>query len=555
MRHFKSLRSKMILIMLVSFLSISLPALLVLFDSMNRIVFEKVREIDDGWVEARMEVLDSYLESLISITSTISQSEDLRHVLSARKENMRSELVEASESLRKYVATSSVADYINKAVVFRDDGVFFEYVNRVNGDLRDVGLIAGTTDFQQLVFPRGANVKLVFSHEINNPSKAAIATYSFIPEYSTYIYLELSISMLDDIFRGNPIEHFQIHTPAWSYPDTISEEIASSSKYKESRVEGNYGSIEAVYFTEKKPFGISSQYGLTALAGTLLVAATITIATSWLLTKKITLPVARLNSHILYLTVSNDYGKIDKEIQKGGDEIARIGRTVNKMSVSIRKLLDRNEALWEEKKDAEIAMLTMQINPHFLYNTLESIHYMAEIQRNKGIAEMSRGLSNLLKNMAKGNGSHIPLSDEIHLIEAYDSIQQVRYMGMYDIEYDIPEDTARYRIIKFTLQPLVENAIFHGIEPKGEYGTIRITAEKDDENLYIHVIDDGIGMDETELANVFSVSRHDKTNMTGVGVRNVDERLKLTYGPSSGLSFESEKGKGTTVTVKLPLEE
>lgn len=555
MRHFKSLRSKMILIMLVSFLSISLPALLVLFDSMNRIVFEKVREIDDGWVEARMEVLDSYLESLISITSTISQSEDLRHVLSARKENMRSELVEASESLRKYVATSSVADYINKAVVFRDDGVFFEYVNRVNGDLRDVGLIAGTTDFQQLVFPRGANVKLVFSHEINNPSKAAIATYSFIPEYSTYIYLELSISMLDDIFRGNPIEHFQIRTPAWSYPDTISEEIASSSKYKESRVEGNYGSIEAVYFTEKKPFGISSQYGLTALAGTLLVAATITIATSWLLTKKITLPVARLNSHILYLTVSNDYGKIDKEIQKGGDEIARIGRTVNKMSVSIRKLLDRNEALWEEKKDAEIAMLTMQINPHFLYNTLESIHYMAEIQRNKGIAEMSRGLSNLLKNMAKGNGSHIPLSDEIHLIEAYDSIQQVRYMGMYDIEYDIPEDTARYRIIKFTLQPLVENAIFHGIEPKGEYGTIRITAEKDDENLYIHVIDDGIGMDETELANVFSVSRHDKTNMTGVGVRNVDERLKLTYGPSSGLSFESEKGKGTTVTVKLPLEE
>ena len=545
----------MILIMLVSFLSISLPALLVLFDSMNRIVFEKVREIDDGWVEARMEVLDSYLESLISITSTISQSEDLRHVLSARKENMRSELVEASESLRKYVATSSVADYINKAVVFRDDGVFFEYVNRVNGDLRDVGLIAGTTDFQQLVFPRGANVKLVFSHEINNPSKAAIATYSFIPEYSTYIYLELSISMLDDIFRGNPIEHFQIRTPAWSYPDTISEEIASSSKYKESRVEGNYGSIEAVYFTEKKPFGISSQYGLTALAGTLLVAATITIATSWLLTKKITLPVARLNSHILYLTVSNDYGKIDKEIQKGGDEIARIGRTVNKMSVSIRKLLDRNEALWEEKKDAEIAMLTMQINPHFLYNTLESIHYMAEIQRNKGIAEMSRGLSNLLKNMAKGNGSHIPLSDEIHLIEAYDSIQQVRYMGMYDIEYDIPEDTARYRIIKFTLQPLVENAIFHGIEPKGEYGTIRITAEKDDENLYIHVIDDGIGMDETELANVFSVSRHDKTNMTGVGVRNVDERLKLTYGPSSGLSFESEKGNGTTVTVKLPLEE
>lgn len=555
MRHFKSLRSKMILIMLVSFLSISLPALLVLFDSMNRIVFEKVREIDDGWVEARMEVLDSYLESLISITSTISQSEDLRHVLSSREENMRSELVEASESLRKYVATSSVADYINKAVVFRDDGVFFEYVNRVNGDLRDVGLIVGTTDFQQLVFPQGANVKLVFSHEINNPSKAAIATYSFIPEYSTYIYLELSISMLDDIFRGNPIEHFQIRTPAWSYPDTISEEIASSSKYKESHVAGNYGSIEAVYFTEKRPFRISSQYGLTALAGTLLVAAAITIATSWLLTKKITLPVAKLNSHILYLTVSNDYGKIDKEIQKGGDEIARIGRAVNKMSVSIRKLLDRNEALWEEKKDAEIAMLTMQINPHFLYNTLESIHYMAEIQRNKGIAEMSRGLSNLLKNMAKGNGIHIPLSDEIRLIEAYDSIQQVRYMGMYDIEYDIPEDTERYRIIKFTLQPLVENAIFHGIEPKGEYGTIRITAEKDEENLYIHVIDDGIGMDETELANVFSVSRHDKTNMTGVGVRNVDERLKLTYGPSSGLSFESEKGKGTTVTVKLPLEE
>ncbi len=202
----------------------------------------------------------------------------------------------------------------------------------------------------------------------------------------------------------------------------------------------------------------------------------------------------------------------------------------------------------------EISMLQMQVNPHFLYNTLESMHYLAEVQRNDGIAKMSRGLSTLLRNLAKGSSDRILLRDELSLLQDYDGIQQVRYMGMYEITYRIPEEMKDYLIQKFTLQPLVENAIFHGIEPSGRCGTIMIEAKAENGVLEISVTDDGVGMTEEEIAHIFDERKHSKTDMTGVGVRNINERIRLVYGEEYGLSFESVKGQYTKAIVRIRAE-
>ena len=309
-----------------------------------------------------------------------------------------------------------------------------------------------------------------------------------------------------------------------------------------------------VRYMDKSPLRLASAYGLVVFIGILTASAVLFIYLSFFLSKFLTRTSSRLVRHIEYLMTSNDFGYTDSSIEEGNDEIAGIGRSVNAMSISISDLLKRNEALYEEKKKMEISMLQMQVNPHFLYNTLESMHYLAEVQRNEGIARMSRGFSTLLRNLAKGSSDRIPLREELSLLRDYDDIQQVRYMGMYEIEYDVQEDLMDILIQKFTLQPLVENAIFHGIEPTGRYGTIRIEAAVSGGDLLVSVTDDGAGMTEEEIAHIFDDRKHSKTDMTGVGIRNIDDRIRLVYGEGYGLSFESRKNEYTKVTARIKVE-
>lgn len=196
-------------------------------------------------------------------------------------------------------------------------------------------------------------------------------------------------------------------------------------------------------------------------------------------------------------------------------------------------------------------LLRMQVNPHFLYNTLASIHYLAEIQKVSGISTMAKGLSNLLRNIAKDSDEFITLAEELALLADYDAIQQIRYLGMYEIVDQIDEELKQQKIVKFSLQPVVENAIFHGIEPTGREGTIFLDGELDGEYLLIHVMDNGLGMDEATLDSLLTRKEGLRSAMTGVGLRNVDERLKRTYGPLCGLVVDSTPGKGTRVTIRI----
>ena len=210
---------------------------------------------------------------------------------------------------------------------------------------------------------------------------------------------------------------------------------------------------------------------------------------------------------------------------------------VKRMAFDLRSLMDKVVTEEKNKRDLEYRMLQSQINPHFLYNTLNSIKWMATIQNAAGIAEMTTALSGFLKTLSKDIRKVVPLRDELALLDDYMVIQKYRYGDSVNFEKKIPDETLlETPIPRFILQPLLENAIFHGIEPKGS-GTIVLSAFRQEDDVLVTLSDNGVGMD--------------KEAVFGTGLNNINERLCSAFGNGYGIDIKSEAGKGATVTVRL----
>ena len=242
---------------------------------------------------------------------------------------------------------------------------------------------------------------------------------------------------------------------------------------------------------------------------------------------------------------------------EGEDELGTLGHGINEMAVNIRNLLNQVVKDEQEKRRLELEVLQNQVNPHFLYNTLNSLKLMATIQKADGIKEMVSALGRLLMNISKNTSEKISLEEELSLLDDYVHIQNIRYKGKIKLEYHIENQAdLNSKIIKFTLQPIVENAIFHGIEPKKDAGRIKIFITcADDDYIMICIEDDGVGITQEQIKSILTSLPVKKTRvLSGIGIKNVDERLKLVYGQQFGLSIESELGRYTRVYLKIPRE-
>jgi two-component system sensor histidine kinase YesM len=227
---------------------------------------------------------------------------------------------------------------------------------------------------------------------------------------------------------------------------------------------------------------------------------------------------------------------------------------VNRMAREIAALMDRQIGDEKNKRDLEYRMLQNQINPHFLYNTLNSIKWMATIQNATGIAEMTTSLSRFLKTLSRDIRKVVPLRDELALLEDYLVIQKYRYGGSVSFEQRIDEALLDTPIPRFTLQPLAENAIFHGIEPKGS-GTIVLEAERRGGDVLVSLTDNGAGMSAETIAGLGGGSAEDggtAERPPSVGIRNVHQRIRYAFGEAYGLSIRSEEGMYTAALIRLP---
>lgn len=239
------------------------------------------------------------------------------------------------------------------------------------------------------------------------------------------------------------------------------------------------------------------------------------------------------------------------------DEIADLAHSFNSMIGKIRELLDvtREEQLLSKKM--EFKALQAQINPHFLYNSLDSILWMAEAGKKDDIITITKSLSNFFRISLSKGSDKITIKDEISHVNSYLVIQKLRYRDILNYEIDVPETLFQYKIIKIILQPLVENALYHGIKNTRNIGLLRIIGREDDHHIRFEVIDNGIGMNAIQLSELHShltiPITHDSVR-SGYGLRNVYQRLKLEYEDAFGFEITSKENIGTTVLVIIPKE-
>lgn len=386
------------------------------------------------------------------------------------------------------------------------------------------------------------------------PLEEDSALYVTIGEH-TYRYncgqlteCDFSFQILKDV--SSQTFHKSNHAAQVQFPD-------GSRRYTVSCPLGNQGWTITQVLSDQSYLAQRDVYNII-IAGIVVVILISGGLLYLVLSHLINRPVALLQSKIGAIA-QGDFSR-DPSIE-WENEFGTIGKGINQMSENVVSLMDKKVEDEKQKKDLEYQILQSQINPHFLYNTLNSIKWMATIQGAGGIAEMTTALARLMKNVSKGTGAQIPLKDELALVQDYFLIQQYRYGGSVSLECRIPDPELYHCMIhRFSLQPIVENALFHGIEPKGCAGKIVIeaweSASSDGQSLLkVSVTDNGIGMTEETMKKMLTGEANSSAEFfRHVGINNVNKRIQYDFGEDFGITIQSETGENsyTVMTITLP---
>ena len=290
-------------------------------------------------------------------------------------------------------------------------------------------------------------------------------------------------------------------------------------------------------------------YSLIIAGVTVLVA----LVASLFFTGSIARPVIELRSLMKEAEEGNLAVRFEAHKE---DEIGYLGKSFNTMLEEIQKLIDMVYKEQQSKREAELRTLHEQIKPHFLYNTLDTIQWMAQEHGAEDIVKVVGALTTLFRIALSRGREMIPVRDELEHVRSYLIIQKARYEDKFDFSLCAEESLLPLLVVKLTLQPLVENAIYHGIKERRGPGTISVEVVKRDGMLVFRVVDNGVGMSKEKLADLRSQlvnARGESSQRGGYGISNVNERIQLSFGTRYGLRFESAPGRGTTVEILHPL--
>ncbi|QHT62344.1 sensor histidine kinase [Paenibacillus lycopersici] len=249
---------------------------------------------------------------------------------------------------------------------------------------------------------------------------------------------------------------------------------------------------------------------------------------------------------------------------RSNDELGLLASGFNTMIARINQLLDNVRFEQKKKREYELALIQSQIKPHFLYNTLDVIYTLAEFGRVKDVQRTTKSLADYYRIVLSKGKEAIPLQEELQGLRDYLGIQQIRYADVFDYRIDIQPDILSCTVLKLTLQPLVENAIYHGLKTKGEFGHLQVTGRRIGNTVELRVRDDGAGIPPDRLQRLLQPGGADETGSghevsaagntgSAFGLRSVDSRIKLYFGDDYGLTIRSEPGAGTEIVVRLPL--
>ena len=339
------------------------------------------------------------------------------------------------------------------------------------------------------------------------------------------------------------------NTEAAGYEDTTIKENFHGEKRLVTVKTISYTGWKLISVVPMKSFsmGMTGMRNLVVLLVALTVLAVVIL--NQMVSARISKPLRRLNDSVKEW----EAGNMNPDIYIGGSmEVEHLGKTLRSTVAQIRQLMDDIVVEQEEKRKSELDALQSQINPHFLYNTLDSIVWMITGERYDDAVFMITQLASLFRiSLSKGK-TVIKIEDEVKHARNYMNIQKIRYKNSFEVDFQIEEDILDGCIVKLVLQPLLENAIYYGMEFMDGEGEIHVRGYRKDKDVYLEVEDNGLGMPEEEAAELLNGKERPHKHGSGVGLVNVHSRLKLRFGEAYGLVIHSCPDEGMMVQIHIP---
>jgi two-component system sensor histidine kinase YesM len=415
---------------------------------------------------------------------------------------------------------------------------------RAQGDiiLSRVGVAGGG------LFLRNTGNKIVACREIFDLSKQ---------RRLGFLALSMDVSSIEGIYRGALLQDNEamvmvgasgeIIAEAGTAPQKLLGSLGANSIPAEWRCfeAGGNGFGHTYYLSPKSNWDARIRRDLTLpilLSIALLISSwPLSVLVSWVISR----PLARLYQSMNRFKEGDFKTRV---LVEGNDEIAELSKTFNTMVAEIRELIDRNYVIVLREKESELTALQAQINPHFLYNVLDSLYWQATDSGQDKLAEDILALSDLFRLILSSGRSEIPVEQEAQIISNYLHIQKMRFQKKLDYHIDIAPEILSYPILKLVLQPFVENAVVHGLEHSGKQGQVRVSGKLRAGMLCFSIRDNGVGMDAEKIEELLRGRNEDRY----YAVRNVKERLALRYGAGGRLEIQSRAGEGTEVCITIP---
>ncbi|MBJ6362542.1 sensor histidine kinase [Paenibacillus sp. GCM10012307] len=321
----------------------------------------------------------------------------------------------------------------------------------------------------------------------------------------------------------------------------------NSDQYILSSLSPLTGWTAVTVIPKRELFSVAYQMAIV-LAVSLIVLLILSVMIATRVSHTIMKPLAVLKRKMKLVS----QGKLDVQFEPQYGEIGIISNTVDNMLRNIRELIERIYREENEKRELEMLALQSQIQPHFIYNTLNVIKWMAKIQGAAGIEEALGAFTSVIKFTAKAQGTYTAIGEELEFIQNYTKILDYRYMGKFEVDYSVDPSLVHYRTLKFLLQPLVENAVFHGFDGIAYKGQLKIEMYKDRDGIMMEVTDNGKGL---AYDNQEEQHKGVRDPLNSIGIQNVRERIALHFGQGYGLWLVDASTGGTTAIIRIPVIE
>lgn len=522
-----------------------------------------------------------YIDGMSDVSDFIAQDDDVLRYIGNRNPDTRASLEKKLETVVK-----TRPDFVN-VIVFREDGDFVS--SRKNMGLNPYWDYKEMSWYKNAVAAEGSPV--FTSSRVEN---IVAGDHTWVISMSRALYLDgrlygvllidLNYKQIADIcsslrfndtgyifivgadgrlvyhpqqkliYSGTKTERFDLVSRSPQIQSVTSED---GYMYTSSTLEKAGWVIVSVFDTNQLvPYGSDVVSFFAAVGAAFAVVATFF---AYFSSKRLTDPILQLKSSMKKF----EQGDLDAKANiTVNNEVAELGESFNVMTEQIKKLIEQERLTEEQKRVCELQALQAQIRPHFLYNTLESIIWMSELGENEKVIEMTSALSKLFQATTTNAGELVPLRTEIDYVQNYMTIQKMRYQDKLNYRIDADPSVMEAKVTKLIIQPMVENAIYHGIKPRRDGGMIIVSAYPKDGKLYISIGDNGVGFDEASLREQFSLASSDEN---GIGISNVRERIRLFFGSEYGISIHSAptgevlpdegtvSGMNTIVTLILPM--